>query len=60
MAEMMNPSGRVVAVADSRVEECLNYGFKIVEEVKKTETIKKPKKEKEVIDEEPVIISEIE
>lgn len=57
---MINPSGRVVAVADSRVEECLHYGFKIVEELKKPETIKKPKKEKEVIDEDPVIISEIE
>lgn len=40
---MINPSGRVVAVADSRVDECLEYGFKKIEEVAETpEAIKAP------------------
>lgn len=30
---MINPSGRVVAVADSRVQECLAYGFKEIAQV---------------------------
>lgn len=57
---MINPSGRVVAVADSRVQECLGYGFKMVEtqteEVKATKTQKKAKQE--VIEEEPAQLSD--